>query len=396
MTNERWLLPSGMDEMLPEQAITRERLRREIFDLHRRWGYLPVHPPFVEYLESLLTAAGQDSDRQTFRVADPVSGRMLGVRADMTPQVARIDAHQLATDQVSRLFYMGTVIRALGERQGGHRSPLQLGAELYGHRGSDSDVEIIRLMLATLAVAGIDEPYLDLGHVGVFRSFCSRLKLESHDENELFEILQRKAETDLHQAAIGMGISADHAGKLKTLCSLHGGVEVLQNAEQVLEAQQHPEIAAALQELRAVGEAIASTVGAARLHFDLAELRGYQYHNGVVFAAYVEGSGSEIARGGRYDDVGAAFGRARAATGYSTDLKALMRLSRYAASRSSRDGILAPVDSSQTLQQKVAELRAAGETVIADLERQSTHDQCNRILVNKAGDWTVETLQSVK
>jgi len=392
MTNERWLLPSGMDEMLPEQAIVRERLRREIFDLHVRWGYLPVHPPFVEYLESLLTAAGQDSDRQTFRVADPVSGRMLGVRADMTPQVARIDAHQLATDQVSRLFYMGTVIRALGERQGGHRSPLQLGAELYGHKGCDSDIEIIRLMLATLAAAGIDEPYLDLGHVGVFRSFCSRLKLEPHDENELFEILQRKAETDLHQAAVAMGINAEHADKLKMLCSLHGGAEVLEQAHAALDASRHPEIASALVELREIGAAIESSIGASRLHFDLAELRGYQYHNGVVFAAYVAGSGSEIARGGRYDDVGAAFGRARAATGYSTDLKALMRLSRYAAHQTSRDAILAPVDNTSSLQHKVSELRAAGETVITDLEHRSSHDHCNRILVNKAGDWTVETL----
>lgn len=392
MNNERWLLPGGMDEMLPEQAIVREAFRRRLFDMHRSWGYLPVHPPFVEYLESLLTAAGQDSDRQTFRLADPMSGRMLGVRADMTPQVARIDAHQLATDQVSRLFYMGTVIRAYGDGHGGHRSPVQLGAELYGHHGCDSDVEIIRLMLSSLAVARIDQPYVDLGHVGVFRSFCSRLKLAAADENELFEILQRKAETDLQQAASGMGIASADIDTLKILCGLHGDISVLGRAAELLDAERHAPVSAALDELQEIGNALIRTIGVDRLHFDLAELRGYQYHNGVVFSAYVEGEGSEIARGGRYDDIGAAFGRARAATGYSTDLKALMRLSQLAVPDSPCNGILAPVTDSDSLQQRVEQLRAAGEMVIANLDGTESHDRCNRILVDKAGVWTVESL----
>jgi len=389
-TDERWLLPGGMDEMLPQQALQREALRRRIFDAHLACGYLPVHPPFVEYIESLLTAAGQDFDRQTFRLADPHSGRMLGVRADMTPQVARIDAHQMRDVDINRLFYMGTVVRAHGGGPEGSRSPFQLGAELFGHQGTAGDIEIIQLMLSTLSLAGVDHATLDLGHVGVFRRVCARLELTPSDESILFGLLQAKAETDIRELCRSLGIEQGTCDTLLALCALHGDKSVLDRAAALL-VPQDSEVEAALAELGAVGDAIQAIIGEDRVHYDLAELRGYQYHTGIVFAAYVEHAGREIARGGRYDDIGAAFGRARSATGYSTDLKALMRLS-ASDLPATGSAILAPCDPDPQLQQTIRQLRLEGQTVINDIAATGSHQRCDRVLRKSADRWIVESV----
>lgn len=381
--------------MLPEQAHFREYLRRCIYDLHLGWGYQPVHPPFVEYLESLLSGAGRDFDRQTFKIADPVSGRMMGVRADMTPQVARIDAHQLSDNGISRLFYLGTVIRAYGDSAG--RSPLQLGAELFGHSGIDSDVEIIQLMLATLEVVGIKDAHLDLGHVGIYRSLVERLELSATDQSLLFDLLQRKAESDISQLAGSLGINEQDKNLLCQLCTLNGDERVLSRAEKLL-GSFGDSMLGSIAVLREIGQALGGsrgkTVGGAVVHYDLAELRGYQYHNGVVFAAYVPGSGTEIARGGRYDGIGEVFGSARPATGYSTDLKTLMRLVTSDQPQKAPHVILAPLAGSgpstdKKLKLKVSELRAAGEVVITQL---SEHDvsKCDCILKEQGGEWLLE------
>ncbi len=378
--------------MLPRQAHFREHLRRRIYDLHLGWGYQPVHPPFVEYLESLLSAAGQDFDRQTFKIADPVSGRMMGVRADMTPQVARIDAHQLSGEGVSRLFYLGTVIRAYGDGPGG-RSPLQLGAELFGHSGVESDVEIIQLMLATLDGVGVQDIHLDLGHVGIFRSISERLQLSETDQTTLFELLQRKAESDIQQFSRSVGIDQQNKHILSQLCSLNGDETVLARAETLLGGYGEA-ILETISALREIGCALYSAQGGAVVHYDLAELRGYQYHNGVVFAAYVPGSGAEIARGGRYDGIGAVFGSSRAATGYSTDLKALMNLIEPQLSIESTGGILAPLHGSdksadENLKATVLALRAKGEIVVTQLGEDKA-PQCDRILKEHNGSWLLE------
>ena len=378
--------------MLPRQAHFREHLRRRIYDLHLGWGYQPVHPPFVEYLESLLSAAGQDFDRQTFKIADPVSGRMMGVRADMTPQVARIDAHQLSGEGVSRLFYLGTVIRAYGDGPGG-RSPLQLGAELFGHSGVESDVEIIQLMLATLDGVGVQDIHLDLGHVGIFRSISERLQLSETDQTTLFELLQRKAESDIQQFSRSVGIDQQNKHILSQLCSLNGDETVLARAETLLGGYGEA-ILETISALREIGRALYSAQGGAVVHYDLAELRGYQYHNGVVFAAYVPGSGAEIARGGRYDGIGAVFGSSRAATGYSTDLKALMNLIEPQLSIESTGGILAPLHGSdksadENLKATVLALRAKGEIVVTQLGEDKA-PQCDRILKEHNGSWLLE------
>lgn len=381
-----------MDEMLPQQAHLREALRRRIYDLHLSWGYQPVHPPFVEYLESLLSSAGQDFDRQTFKIADPASGRMMGVRADMTPQVARIDAHQLSGSDVSRLFYLGTVIRAYGAG-GASRSPLQLGAELFGHSGIESDTEIIQLMLAALDGVGIRNVHLDLGHAGIFRSLVERLELSETDQSALFDLLQRKAESDIDQMAASLGIASPDKNLLCQLCSLNGDESVLARAESLL-GEYGDSMRTTIEVLREIGRALAHVSGTTTVHYDLAELRGYQYHNGIVFAAYVPGSGTEIARGGRYDGIGEVFGQARPATGYSTDLKALMNLVASDGPSVAVRGILAPLngssaESNKKLQATINKLRASGEIVIVQLGTDEV-TMCDRILKEQGSEWLLE------
>ncbi len=378
--------------MLPQEAHIREHLRRRIYDLHLSWGYQPVHPPFVEYLESLLSSAGRDFDRQTFKIVDPASGRMMGVRADMTPQVARIDAHQLNGIDISRLFYLGTVIRAYGDGAGG-RSPLQLGAELFGHSGIDSDLEIIQLMLAALNNVGVRDIHLDLGHVEIYRSLLERLELSSVDQAALFDLLQRKAESDISQFAGSLGIADRDKELLCQLCTLNGDESVLDRAETILGVY-GDKMLGAIDGLRKVGQALGVLNDSAVVHYDLAELRGYQYHNGIVFAAYVPGRGAEIARGGRYDGIGEVFGSARPATGYSTDLKTLMSLVSSADPSIVKRGILAPMsgssaDATQRLRAKIQQLRSAGEIVIVQLGK-SEASMCDQILVEQGSDWLLE------
>jgi ATP phosphoribosyltransferase regulatory subunit len=393
-----WQLPDGMDEMLPAHALALESLRRRIYDLHLSWGYSPVHPPFVEYLESLLSSTGQDFDRQTLKVADPVSGRMIGVRADMTPQVARIDAHTLGGRGISRLFYMGTVIRAYADGVNGNRSPLQLGAELFGHSGIESDVEVIRLMLATLDGVGITGIHIDLGHADIFRSLSEHLQLSAIDQRVVFDLLQRKAESDLEQKAKALGIGESDRRILCALCSLNGGESVLTRADALLSSY-GDSMANALQSLRVIGGLLDDLAPAVAVHYDLAEVRGYEYHNGVVFAAYVPQRGGEIARGGRYDGIGEVFGSARAATGYSTDLKTLMSLVSNPEAETG-SAISAPFagssdDSSARLRQQVRSLRESGETVITTFSGKSDQgvEHCDRHLIERDGSWLLEKIK---
>jgi ATP phosphoribosyltransferase regulatory subunit len=380
------LLPEGIDEMLPDQARFLEQLRRRIYDLHLSWGYQPVAPPFVEYLESLLSTAGAEFDRQTFKIADPLTGRMMGLRADMTPQVARVDAHRLGNDGINRLFYIGTVVRSYGDSAAGGRSPLQLGAEMFGHSGNASDIEIIRLMLATLDGVGISGAHLDLGDADIFRTLCSRIGLDALDQETLFALLQRKAQADVQAFAEGLGLQSNDAHVLTELCMLHGDESVLDRARGLL-SPYGDGMLETIDRLGEVGSAL-SNVADCTIHFDLAELRGYQYHNGIVFAAYVADVGVEVARGGRYDGIGGAFGRTRPATGYSTDLKNLMRI--VGESDIAVPGAIeAPSVSDPELERMIENLRAQGEVVVSNLGGQnSTH--CDRRLIEHNGKWLLE------
>jgi ATP phosphoribosyltransferase regulatory subunit len=310
----RWILPEYIEDILPAEAARIERLRRAILDLFAGAGYELVMPPLLEYMDSLLTGTGHDLDVRTFKVVDQVSGRMMGVRADITPQVARIDAHLLNRRGVTRLCYCGSVLHTRPAGPGATREPIQIGAEVYGHAGVASDLEVQRLLCRALGLARASKVRLDIGHVAVFRSLVQAAKVGAALESELFAALQAKDQPALR--GLTRGLDARTRGALLLLPELYGGPEVLALAARRLPPL--PALKRALATLRALAKACPVPAS-----FDLAELRGYHYQSGVVFDAYCEGVAGAVARGGRYDEVGKAFGRARPATGFSIDLRSL-------------------------------------------------------------------------
>lgn len=390
--NDRWLLPQGIEEALPTEAARLESLRRKLLDVYASWGYQLVMPPFIEYLESLLTGTGHDLDIQTFKLIDQLTGRSMGVRADMTPQVARIDAHELKQDAPNRLCYMGTVLHTRSDGFGGSRTPLQVGAELYGHAGVESDVEILCLMLETFKQAEVEDVFVDIGHVGIFRGLATQANLNAEQEATLFEMLQRKAVPEIQQFISESNLDADVSEMLLSLAELHGGDECLQKASQCF-AKADASVKEALDYLQQTVSKLKQRMNDVNIHFDLSELRGYHYHTGIVFAAFVSGQGQEIARGGRYDDIGQVFGRARPATGFSTDLKSLVSLSTNQNSDLKASAIFAPCNDDATLAEKIVELRSQGEAVIEELPGQQGDAKalhCDRELVLENGQWIVK------
>ncbi|TXS89152.1 ATP phosphoribosyltransferase regulatory subunit [Parahaliea aestuarii] len=385
---DRWQLPDGVEEVLPQQAAAAERLRRQLLDLFRSWGYQLVIPPLVEFTESLLIGLGADLDLLTFKMTDQLSGRTLGVRADMTPQVARIDAHSLAQSGVTRLCYAGSTLHTRARTPTGSRSPIQLGAELYGDDSLAADVEIIRLMLATLASAGLSEITLDLGHVGVYGAVLEAAGLEPEQEEAVFDALQRKSLPDLELALVDA--DADTRELIVSLVELHGDDSVLARARELFSARA-PQALAAIDALQDVATDICRNRPDVAIYFDLAELRGYHYHTGMVFAAYVPGHGQALANGGRYNDVGKVFGRARPATGFATDLKALMAL--LPAEETGRGAISMPDSDDPALLDRVAALRSAGEVVINCLAG-VPDPRCDRELAERDGQWQVQALNT--
>lgn len=393
--NTHWLLPEGIEEMPPAQAESLERMRRRLLDQFHSWGYQLVLTPFIEYVESLLVGTGNEMDLQTFKFVDQIGGRMLGIRADMTPQVARIDACRLKQDVPTRLCYMGTVLHTRAQGFDGNRSPLQLGAELYGHGGAESDAEILNLMVAALQCAGISNTHVDLGHVGIYRTLMRELGFGLEQEMELFDTLQRKDVPGIHTFLQQHNISGAQHDMLVALPQLNGDYRVLAEARTVLSAA-GKEVSSAIDNLERIAELAQKRMPEIPLNFDIAELRGYQYQTGVVFAAYVPGHGQEVARGGRYDEIGAAFGRARPATGFSTDLKTLLQLCDQ--SDITKPGILAPFASDDTaLMTKILELRNRGERVVELLPGQvcdPAAQDCDRQLVKHGVDWSVTNISS--
>jgi ATP phosphoribosyltransferase regulatory subunit len=310
----RWLLPEHIDDILPEEAMRIESLRRSLLDLFFKNKFRLVMPPLVEFTDSLLTGTGRDLDLRTFKLVDQLSGKMMGVRADITPQVARIDAHLLNHKGVTRLCYCGSVLHARPMTPDATREPIQIGAEIFGHAGIASDLEIQSLLCSALAAAAVRGARMDVGHVAVFRSLVQAAAIGHELEVDLFEALQRKDASALK--ALTKRLDAKTRAALLLLPELYGGADILDLAEKKL--PQLPELKKALVTLRALSRASPVPVS-----FDLAELRGYHYHSGVVFDAYCDGVSGAVARGGRYDEVGKAFGRPRAATGFSIELRSL-------------------------------------------------------------------------
>ena len=384
----RWLLPEYIEDILPAEAARIEALRRRILDLFAGCGYELVTPPLLEYLESLLTGTGRDLDLRTFKLVDQLSGRMMGIRADITPQVARLDAHLLNRQGVTRLCYCGSVLHARPAGLAATREPLQIGAEIYGHAGVESDIEIQRLLGRALGLARVKDTRIDIGHVAVFRSIVLSAAIGPQLEAELFEALQRKDLPALRSLARGLQQRTREA--LLLLPELYGGREVLALAARRLPAV--PGLKRALATLRALADYSELPVG-----FDLAELRGYHYHSGVVFDAYCAGVSGAVARGGRYDEVGKAFGRPRPATGFSIDLRALAGA---AAPLRPRDPILAPcANGNAKLAAKIEALRRAGQVVIEELPGHARYRRelgCSRELVRARGAWVVRRIGKAK
>ncbi|MEE8379782.1 MAG: ATP phosphoribosyltransferase regulatory subunit [Gammaproteobacteria bacterium] len=390
MNKERWLLPEGIEELLPPQAQQLESLRRVLLDMFDRWGYELVMPPLVEYLESLLIGNGNDLEIQTFKLTDQLNGRMMGVRADITPQVARIDAHRMSErDGPVRLCYQGTVLHTRGDGLGGSRSFTQIGAELFGHVSVEADAEMVCLMLETLDLAGIDQVNVDLGHVGIFRALSKSAGLSDEQETILFDALQRKAMPEVESLLANLKLDESLRKGIADLAGMNGGIEVLETARK--RYADNKEVLGALDEINHVAKSVSASRPNLRLHFDLAELRGFRYHTGLVFAAYQKGQGRAIAQGGRYDDIGKVFGRARAATGFSADMRALISLSASAASK--KGSIFSPASDDTALVEKIRELRDAGERVVCELKGQAggaSEAGSDRVLVLTDGQWLVK------
>ncbi|TFW10594.1 ATP phosphoribosyltransferase regulatory subunit [Oxalobacteraceae bacterium OM1] len=379
-----WLLPENIADVLPSEARKIEDLRRLLLDNFRLYGYELVMPPMLEYLESLLTGTGTDMDLRIFKLVDQLSGRTMGVRADMTTQVARIDAHLLNRKSVTRLCYAGSVLHTRPSGLHSTREPLQIGAEIYGHAGLEADAEIQELALASLALAGFSQVRLDLCHVGVLRAILAMDPQAKVREAELFSLLEAKDVPGI--SAITRDLAPATAQALLALPRLYGDAAVIGEARSAL--ANIPGAAAALDEL----DLLVKLAGDASVTVDLADLRGYHYHSGVMFAAYVPGLPNAVARGGRYDHVGEAFGRARPATGFSLDLRELARLMPGA---ERKRAIRAPWGTDPALRAKIADLRRAGEVVMQALpghDNEQDEFDCDRAVVFRDGIWTLEQL----
>jgi ATP phosphoribosyltransferase regulatory subunit len=382
--NPAWLLPEHIEDILPPYARQAEVLRRRLLDLFDSYGYELVCPPLIEYLDSLLTGSARDLDLKTFKVIDGLSGRQMGVRADMTPQAARIDAHLLDRQGVTRLCYAGPVLHTRPAGLMSSREPYQVGAELFGHDGIEADVEILRLLQAAMQATGIADVRISLGHVGLFRELAQAAGITGEAGQTLFRALRAK---DL---PVVEALTAELPASLRTafcrLPELYGNAEVLAAARGVL--PDLPGVKRALAELATLLE-VADGIDMA---VDLADLRGYAYHTGVAFAVYVGGQAQSVALGGRYNGTGASFGRARPATGFSLDLR---RVLASLPAPAPTGGILAPADNDPALRARIAELRRQGERVILEFPGQEAHraeSGCDRRLAQEHGAWTVTAI----
>lgn len=389
-TGKRWLLPDGVVELLPPQARQLEELRRKLLDIFDRWGYELVIPPIVEYLDSLLSGIGEDLDLQTFKLTDQVSGRMMGVRADITPQVARIDAHRIPVDTPQRLCYVGPVVHTLPDKFAGSRNPLQIGAELYGHDGIESDVEIIALLMELLNAAGISGVTLELGHMNLFHTICQDAGFDAGLESRLLDLLLMKDIAGLLEeleAAAAPQAVKDH---LCVLITLNGDTELMPQISQAL-SNAPAAVTAALDDVSRLIELLCVRVPGINIHLDFAEIRGYRYHTGIMFAVYTPSAGRAIAWGGRYDNIGQTFGRSRSATGFSTDLKTLVELG--ATKPLALNKIFAPPGTTDDLLSAIKQLRAAGYVVVQGLPGQRggpAEMKCEQRMTNQSGSWQLE------
>ena len=386
---DRWLLPEGVEEILPEEAKAIDTLRRRLLDMYSTWGYDMVIPPLLEYTDSLLIGLGRDIDLLTLKVTDQLSGRTLGIRADFTPQTARMDAHSFDRQGANRLCYAGHVVHARPKNPLATRTPIQAGLEFYGEASVEADIEVVSLLLESLRLAGLPRLHIDLGHVGIYRAMAQDAGLSLAQEEAFFELLQRKAMTEI-RAWVAANIKQEaKAIYFLSLPDLAGGVDMLAKARRVYAGL--PKALAALDQLDKVASVINQRYPEAELYFDLGEVRGYHYLTGMVFAAFAPGYGNPIASGGRYDHIGEVFGRARPATGFAVDVTALSKLGLLDRTAQSAIAVLDNQDPQQW--QAVQQLRAQGERVVSlTAAGQLEELGCDRQLVKQGDKYQVISL----
>lgn len=386
---DRWLLPDGVEEILPAEARQIEQLRRRLLDLYRCWGYDLVIPPLVEFTDSLLIGLGRDLDLLTFKLTDQLSGRTLGVRADITPQTARMDAHSLRRQGANRLCYAGHVLHTKPKTPLATRSPIVSGVELYGEAGLGADLEVISLLMESLQAVGLDNASVEIGHVGIYRELISAAGLSEGQQDTLFDLLQRKAAAEMRAWVEENITDPDLAEILRQLPRLAGSRESLRQAKEIL-AKAPPAVSAAVQQLETLADTISQRYPQASLYFDLSELHSFSYHTGLWFAAFTPGYGRALATGGRYDHVGEVFGRARPATGFHIDVSALNRL--LSVAEPAQPGVYAPASDDPQQWPAIQALRAQGETVVTGFAgEQVKRDEinCDRQLLLSEGEYRV-------
>jgi len=391
---DRWLLPDGIEEMLPEEASNVENLRRRLVDLFRSWGYDYVIPPMVEFVDSLLSGSGEDADLLTFKLTDQLSGKTMGIRADITPQAARMDAHSLKRSGINRLCYAGHVMYTRPKSPLASRTPVQVGVELFGESGLSADLEVISLLIEALEVAGLEKQYIDIGHASIFKALANYAELSKDDEAALFALMQVKASNEIASWLEEKVQKEDAARWLLSLTGLSGSASVLKEAEAILTGAPQA-VAQALGDLQYLAKVLKQRYPMANLYFDLSELRGYHYYTGIIFGAFAPGIGNAIANGGRYDRIGEAFGRARPASGFAADLSAISRIN--IKTQQGKKGIFAQASESEFLWEAIKELRVKGERVVCGLGGQDKplhHQNCDRILVEDNGIHIVKVLES--
>ena len=390
----KWLLPEGIEEVLPPRAAQLDTLCRRFLDQFAAWGYELVMPPLIEYLDTLFTGTDEDLELQTFKVIDQLNGKLVGIRADTTPQVARIEVHNLKRNGPSRLCYIGAVLHTMPGGPGGARSLLQAGAELYGHKGVESDAEILALMLRTLQLAGLHDVHVDIGHVGIMQGLTGPMQLDPERQALLFGCVQRKAADELNAMLKEWSLDNASGEALVRLMELEGDAGILDEVRDILRPCAQ-ELCGYVDELDRIAELTSRQVGNAPLYFDVTEFQGYHYHTGMTFVAYLPGESVGIAFGGRYDNVCEAFGRPRPATGFSTDALKLFELAPQ--SYTPEKGIYAPNSEVPGLYELVDRLREEGEIVIYRLpgdERPAGPDEpvCDREIVLEHGRWQVRKI----
>lgn len=387
---ERWLLPDGIEEILPPEAANIEFLRRRVLDLLGTWGYDLVIPPMAEYLESLLTGVGHDVDLLTFKITDQLTGRLMGLSADNTQQVARMDVHSLHQQNSARYCYSSPVLHTRPASIHASRSPIQVGAELYGIKSVASDIEIVSLMLEMLQSLGIDELTLDLGHVAIYHSLTATMSLPEAINQQLYRLVRDRSIPDLEQFIAQHASSYPDMQLIADLSKYSGSRAILREA---YAAYGHlgATITGHLDRLNKIADAIEIRYPKVTLNFDLAELKDYNYHTGLVFSAFTPTFGHAVAKGGRYDATGTVFGNSRPATGFSADLKVLAKLVKKTPDT---PAIFAPYQGAQGLHSVVTALRQEHRRVIQAMTATETPEQlgCNQMLVQQDGQWVVKNI----